>query len=824
MKNSLLWIVLGLLLLGVWWSLSSPPNEELPKSTPDASIEIQEVEPATDLLAADRSAPKSLQRKEAILEDQPPLTDSFLVTVIRKDTKEVLPNFKVTWLEVPKDIYYPTQEWDSRGEAEGTVARTNDSGQFVLAQSSKNIILVAKDDGLYGRFHRSYRATGETVELEVLPDQSMTVKVQHFDGTPAEDYRVVYAERYGKDGSRESSYSRSDKRGIAVLEHIQIPMAYANLDNVQCIAIGLPAQEPLVHNFSIAKGVPETMEFTLPVTGRVKVVAKQHDGSPFPEGTKIHVQKGKRERFNPNHLGGFDVRLNKDGSAEFPVGLNISLEYSIYSQTSRQYFSAVGLGPTQPGETVVLALNQREAPSSLVGRLLTAEGEPLVNAKLRGRIRTRSMSMGKRISTDANGQFHIPIRTRKLEPGDDDDPPPFRFLNVSYLHPDGIQIWCHLIDLSFNLEAGENDLGDVQLSSDLLASGIVIDSQTKLPLNEVDLRFGGESLRYQRWNQNPFHLEYVIQSFFTNDSGRFEARGNLAIQNLQSPAEKKGYLPHQFSLSNGIADQVFTLDSGEGMRAKVVLDPQIPHHEVRLKLIGVGEKKGTTWGMSFAQDEDEYATSLLPIGDFEIQVLTELDQIVIDLGRFHIEPDSPQDPRLDPIDLRGLIFARTIHVTGPLGEDPDYFMIATEDDLDGTRKANHSITLTPYSIWTPYLWSDSKEVRPQIQSAQSEVPLEPAMQALIRFEFSPQLPDGSQVSLRIYRKEDREYQQSAPVNLLNPVLLNFRAPGIYALELEYVTEGSRHRKALQLNSGIFEIEDSLMVQEFSFQVSEAERQ
>lgn len=98
------------------------------------------------------------------------------------------------------------------------------------------------------------------------------------------------------------------------------------------------------------------------------------------------------------------------------------------------------------------------------------------------------------------------------------------------------------------------------------------------------------------------------------------------------------------------------------------------------------------------------------------------------------------------------------------------------------------------------------------------------MQALIRFEFSPQLPDGSQVSLRIYRKEDREYQQSAPVNLLNPVLLNFRAPGIYALELEYVTEGSRHRKALQLNSGIFEIEDSLMVQEFSFQVSEAERQ
>lgn len=244
MKNSLLWMVLGLLLLGFWWMLGSesgPPNLPLkaaeltatPELTPTPSIRLpQERTPTLE---------RSDSKYEIPLEADGNTPKFFTLLALESNSESPLSDLEVLWVETPWKQYISHEKWDQVLADTGTMGHTNSKGEIRLPWNESNVDFLVRGKGFYARGRRSPKNEHETYTLNLSIDQTVEAQVNHHDGTAAVGFLVTYAQIHGPETSRKRASARTDANGTARIEHMQMHLVGAKPELIQSLIVGLTA-------------------------------------------------------------------------------------------------------------------------------------------------------------------------------------------------------------------------------------------------------------------------------------------------------------------------------------------------------------------------------------------------------------------------------------------------------------------------------------------------------------------------------------------------------------------------------------------------------
>jgi hypothetical protein len=221
----------------------------------------------------------------------------------------------------------------------------------------------------------------------------------------------------------------------------------------------------------------------------------------------------------------------------------------------------------------------------------------------------------------------------------------------------------------------------------VLVSGSVVDDHD-LPVGAAEVFVGDEHGDEQIDTYARFRgrgrARGSSRSTTTDSSGRFEIRGVRESLHLFAVASKTGYFEtDRVGFDRGATQMKLVLRRGGIVAGKLLVDPQIPMSllHVRLEPSGVRPE-----GRSFrrqpsgpVEDDDPSRRSPSADGAFAFEGLAlataKVSVTVQDCGTPVIEVDSirvrgigePADPRLEPLDLRGVLELLAIDVQDDAG-------------------------------------------------------------------------------------------------------------------------------------------------------------
>lgn len=785
MKNSLLWIVVSFLVIGAWWVWDST-TEPLEKNALNEAAEIapSAIEPVAATEVAPPPTPERSQlSSQPVLETLEASADQILLTVVQASTGEAIPDMEILWQEFPPTEHLALDELDSILAQSGNHGRTNQAGQILLPNNGLGLEVIAQGRGRYGHARRWWKDKSESMQIKAAMDQTVRVFVTLADGRPAQDVVVKYVQIYGKEMSRSRHSSRTNAQGLARLEHLQVSMVDADPNLMQAILVGVPTGETVQELFHLRDGPPKEIRFQLPATGFVKVVMKQANGIIFPDGTLVRLQKNGEISSNNESLLGLDTRKTINGQVLFPVGLNLSLVASTYLQEHRSTLTASGKGPTLPAETVTLNFQQEEEPCFISGRFVQKDGTPISNKQIRGNLATRSIGQGFRTQTEADGHFKLPIRDRHFSTEDPyDDGTPFRIAKFAY-KPHAGEMWSGQLHLNRTLMPGENQVGDIVLGAELLISGQVVD-QYGNPVPEAYLNVRGTSTEWKTFRGDPLKVNVGGSYLNSGSDGRFAIHGTDSVSLLLIKVLCPGYVMQDFERNPGMADQTLVVQKGEAWDIQLLLDPEIPTSAFNASLhIDFGNGRSSVRSVYF-KPQDGVLTARVDSpepGIYTFKLTSAvLHEEILAIPGVQFIPGNPLDPRLSPIDLRGKIFKRSLHVIGADGEAPPSYTFAPPSRSRGALLPNDSELYTAMQSWEVQVWQDSKAQKVVIQQPQTEVYLESPYLVEVVLDPFPTLRPGSKLWINLTQQEHSIHSE----HLLNPgepLLFKLRADGKYAI-------------------------------------------
>lgn len=682
---------------------------------------------------------------------------------------------------MPTNERIPFHDLDSILAKSGNKGRTNSSGQILLPKNGLNLEVLAQGLGLYGREFRFQKNKFETMLLKAGMDQTVRVFVTHADGLPAVDVVVKHVQIFGEEMSNSQQSARTNAQGLAQLVHIQVSLQRADPTLMQAILVGVPTGESMEKIFNHVNGPPKEVHFQLPAIGFVKVAMMRADSTVFPNGTEVSLQKKGGISSQNDALLGLDKRKTVDGRALFPVGLHLDLVASTFLQEHRSTITASGDGPTLPGQTVILNFQQEEDPCFLTGRILHKDGTPLISAKISGGLYMRSMGQSFRVKTGEDGHFKLPIRNRHFSTEDlYDEGTPFRIARFAHKPRTG-EMWTGQLKLEYNLLPGVNGIGDIILGAELLSAGIVVD-QFGNPVPDAYLNIQGLSTELTTSRGNPMKVAVGDSNFNSNAEGEFSLRGDDSISLLYFHALKEGYVPEKFTLDAGMSHQELVLQKGGSWEIRLLIDPEIPPSTFRGNLeIDFGNGSSQTRSISF-QDQDGVLTARIdsPIpGVYTLKLVSSiLNEEMLLISDIEFGPGIPLDRRLDPIDFRGKIFKRTLHLIAPDGTVPATYMFAPPSRRRGIQLPNDTALYTTHESWETFVWQDSKMQKVLVQQPQTEVRLEPAYPMQVTLDPFPTLKPGSQLWLNLTQNENSIHSEHS-LEAGSPLRINLRTGGAY---------------------------------------------
>jgi len=783
MKNSLLWIVVSLLVIGAWWVWDST-NQPLEKNAQSQAVEIapSEIEPVAATEVAPPPTPERSQLStQPVLEDLEASAEQILLTVVHASTGEALPGMEVRWKEMPTTERIPFDDLDSVLENSGQAGRTNQAGQILLPNNGLNLEVIAQGQDLHGRARRWWKEKSDSMLIKAAKDQTVRVFVTLADGSPAEDVVVKYVQIHGPEMSRSRHSARTNAQGIVLLEHLQVSMLGADPNLMQAILVGIPTEETLQELFHLLDGPPKEVRFQLPAIGFVKVIMKEADGTVFPDGTEIRLQKTGVLSSTNESLLGLDTRKTSHGQALFPVGLNLNVVANIYLQEHRTTQTESGDGPTFPGQTVTLNFQLEEEPCFISGRFLKKDGSPISNKKILGNLAMRNASQGFRTQTGEDGSFKLPIRDRKFSTKDPyDDGTPFRIAKFSYTPQDG-EMLSGQRHLNRTLAPGENDLGDIVLGEELLISGKIVD-QYGDPVPNANLSIRGTSTDLRSFGGQPLRVSVGGSYLNSGPDGSFALYGTDAVSLLLIKVLCKGYVVKDFELNPGMADQTLVLQKGEVWSLQLLLDPEIPVSAFNASLHMDSGNGRTSVRSIYFKPQDGVLTANIDSptpGEYTFKLTSAaLHEEILSIPGVHFVHGTPLDPRLSPIDLRGKIFKRSLHVIAPDGKAPPSYTLAPPSRKRGLLLPNDSVLYTAMESWDVQVWHDSKAQKVRIQQPQTEVYLENAYLMEVVVDPLPSLRPESELWINLTQQENSIHAEHLLI-AGEPLLLKLRSDGKY---------------------------------------------
>jgi hypothetical protein len=474
------------------------------------------------------------------------------------------------------------------------------------------------------------------------------------------------------------------------------------------VRVALALAEELAQELWPERPLAGPVRFVLPPLGAVEVLVQEPGGAAAEDGTLVElglVRPGEPRDISPFSGERRERReaATRDGGVLFAhVELGNELELTARraggNVRTREYLP----GPRFPGErpryTLLLGLDH----PVLVFRAVDARGEPLRRRELLLELSTRSGWMigndERKTQSDQEGCFLVELAADYRD-GDR------RSLTVS---TEGEALGAR-VDLGRAFAAGRNELGDLVLAPPpLIAAGRVLAGRERpvaafvrleVPVHEDERR---ETIWY--WDE--------VASAQADADGRFALHGHVDGEQARLTAELEGLRSAPQTVAVGSqALEIWLLETG-WVEGSVLLDPGVPPEKIQALLRRV---EGGQPGADALVSETRGQTALgedgrFRIGDqfpglyeLELQLGDERPLLTIPGIELRAGQGSP-DPRLDPIDLRGRLFAVRIRLVPPrpdpelrgnlayrpagdagTGEESEYFYDADEIRLVTTH-------------------------------------------------------------------------------------------------------------------------------------------
>jgi len=406
--------------------------------------------------------------------------------------------------------------------------------------------------------------------------------------------------------------------------------------------------------------------------------------------------------------------IDEEGRASFEhVGLGMRLMLQAYCTGIQNPVEEEIEGPANSGDEVTVELTLGPAAPVVRGRLVDEEGHPLPSTVVRLGREERSSGSGTMTSfsslrTDMDGRFEFPWPLEASHEGEH---------ALEFTRPAG-ENWPPLsgrIDLSQGIHPGDNDLGDIVLPPiPRLASGMVM-AENEKPLRGAKVVLLESPRRGVPRDVVSWQESREVETT-TDSEGRFSLYGTSESDILALRATRSGYLPSEpIDLFEPTSDLVITLGRAGSIRGRVLLDENIPAHLLAVEaLYAAPLTDSRSLPSDFVREVefDRKAHFTIPECASGLWNLTiklkatketarQLDGVLVSNGI------RATDPRLESIDLRGLLHTFTITVKDAQGkatEDTVVVLLSPDEEVPVVTWSEHHldryriITLLPSVI------------------------------------------------------------------------------------------------------------------------------
>lgn len=512
-------------------------------------------------------------------------------------------------------------------------------------------------------------------KLKLEPDQGIDVQVVDAAGKGLPDVPVGLTAEWVLPGAATGDQNEwvaayTDDQGFARMRHIQMLQRDWQERKPKDLrayvaAIGLTS----IHA-PVAQSCPAgpAVVLKVPAFGSARVKMTDRKNQPVPDSLGISVSLGADlPQQHPWDAMGMSEQVI-GGVAEFRyVGLGIQFNTSTW-------FNGVSIGkefagPRVQGETAEVTLSLADAKvAHLHGRLVRADGKPVVHA---------DASIMDAAVSEACGWFHAKEDGSFDWVGDAETLASVRNLIIVVHGVDdedgGEGRMPSASSAPIPMPAALEDvaLGDVVVTElKPLARGKVVAWTTPVPKHylHIEVWQPGDGASEGSWNYSSNYGvsqekdgSFVVSALATTQPGRMRLSCSCDDAEPVTP----------FEFAAGRQDLLVELKRSAKLSVRVLLDPEV-RKQVRLTghLVGMGAELE-----SWAQERDdahilEFA-SLRP-GDYQLQ-LKASDLTIVTIDNLRLSAGGPQDPRIDPVDLRGQLHSVQLRLIGADGNVADHW-------------------------------------------------------------------------------------------------------------------------------------------------------
>lgn len=566
----------------------------------------------------------------------------------------------------------------------GTRHLTGSDGRVRVPMPREEALVAGRKDALFGLHNWDRSATLASVDrrvtIEVDEAASLRVRVTDENGRPAAGVPVALRVGAGDFFSFDLLRASTGADGIGVIPRaaaftaIFSPMDGGNFS--AAIAAVLPA--PVTVTVDIQNLPAEPVELRLPPTGSVRVSVQTADGRPSTEPLLLALAKA---RDNPEDdddwlapgMPGFDAAAQRtvNGEALFHhVGLGLPIQVSAVFPGAPMASIARAPGPQRAGETVQLILVEELDYPILIARLVDAAGQPLAGQTVQVQLLLpddeRDWSNRHEQQTAADGSIRIGLIPVSEEEA---------CVAIEWLRPadaERPELFTRQ-ELSRPFDNGENDLGTITLGPAAhLASGRVLDPDGK-PVAEA--RVTPNHRRIDELEPGLIDLEPDFARRKTTDAtGAFVLTGAWSDPDLALVVRAPGFLPAEVVIAPGAQNLEIRLSRSFALTARMVADPGVDLTELRIELEYQDrseDEETPTWARVNEKDSTLTFRDAPPgLADlvFRLSSTAGPDEELLRIGGIAVG-SAAQDPRLNPIDLRGKVYGCRIKARGADGTE-----------------------------------------------------------------------------------------------------------------------------------------------------------
>lgn len=365
----------------------------------------------------------------------------------------------------PPDAALWTHDRPAAVARSGDVLRADARGEVVIPvpdsvtdSTEGGMYVCALDAGRLGEAWVLWReARGKEITLRLELDRGFVVQLLDHDGRPVPgvELEARHAQVDEIVGLRDHTrgLGTTDDDGLVLVRHVQTWWDGVHApDGVRRVVVGpqLPGLGDVGTEIVLHDPMPERTVVRLPGTGRIRVIV---EGAPTRDD-RGHVVElcaidaaGQVAERRPT-----SDQVDAQGEVVFErVALGQS--WKLWLRPGRR--ATIVPGPTVAGEEVVHHFAAPKQPF-LVGRLMSA-GAPLAERPFEIVAEGARWAFGPRVRTDAEGRFRIGLSPRQIGIA-------LPALRVQVIGDPGSETLAAPIERAEEIDAGDNDLGDLALS------------------------------------------------------------------------------------------------------------------------------------------------------------------------------------------------------------------------------------------------------------------------------------------------------------------------------------------------------------------------